>query len=361
MTNRLVIFHINTEMGFRGGEIQNLHLVSGLQQRGHENWIFVRPGSRIRDVAAEKQFHCVTLPMRGEWDVLSARALRRHIQVHRPHLVHAHTAHACSMAILARWPNDHPRIIYSRRVSFPKSSTLVQRKMKYVDALLAVSNAVRDQLIKTGVPAEKIYVAESGTDFSIFDQAPDRLTARNELGISEKSFVIGNVSFFDTEKGQESLIRVFCEFRKNYPESVLLLVGEGPRKAYCQQLAKELHCEDSVVFVSYRSDIERIYPAMDVFFLSSMQGEGWSGVIREAMACEIPVIAVHQASTAELVQSGILVSKNLAEWRQALERLHADPELRMLLAKNALEYVRTFSIEAMVYKTENCYRSVLNI
>jgi hypothetical protein len=41
--DHLVIFHINTEKGFRGGEIQTLDLISGLQRKGHENCLFARP------------------------------------------------------------------------------------------------------------------------------------------------------------------------------------------------------------------------------------------------------------------------------------------------------------------------------
>ncbi len=358
MKDHLVIFHINTEKGFRGGEIQTLHLIRGLQERGHENCIFARPGSRILQEAREKKIPCFTLPMRGEWDVISGRTLRRLVHVQQPDLLHAHTAHACSIAMMARWPDKSPPIVFSRRVAFPARKTLLRRKLKNVDALLAVSKTVRNQLIESGIPAEKIFVAESGTDFSLFESAPERAVARKELGLPENAFVIGNISHFDAQKGQETLIRVFHEFAKDHPDGYLLLAGDGPKKQQCEELVQQLGCEKFVLFTSYRSDVERVYPAMDIFFLSSSH-EGWSGVLREAMACRIPVIAVRQPSTEEQVKSGILVTEDTREWREAIEKLFASGELRSELAEGAREHVREFTVQAMIDKTEDCYKTVL--
>ncbi|MCI0601589.1 glycosyltransferase [bacterium] len=356
----LVIFHINTEKGFRGGEMQTLHLVRGLQQRGHENCIFARPGSRILQEARASNIPCFTLPMRGEWDLISGRTLRRLVDVQKPDILHAHTAHACSIALMARWPDTLPSIVFSRRAAVPAKKTLLRRKLKHVDALLAVSQTVRNQLLEAGIPSQKIFVAESGSDFSQLDASPDRITSRSELGLPPDAFVIGNISFFDEEKGQEALIRAFCEFAKNQSRAYLLLVGEGPVKSRCEDLASQIGCGQRVLFTDYRSDVERIYPAMDLFFLSSSR-EGLSGVLREAMAVGIPVLAVRQPSTEEQVSSGILVSSEPAEWSEAIQKLFDDSDLRSDLAAKAKEQARKFTIDSMVEKTEDCYRKVLKL
>jgi L-malate glycosyltransferase len=304
--DHLVIFHINTEKGMRGGEMQTLHLVRGLQQRGHENCIFARPGSRILQEARASNIPCFTLPMRGEWDFISGRTLRRLVDVQKPDILHAHTSHACAIALMARWPDKTPSIVFSRRVAFPSRKKLLHRKLKHVDAVLAVSQTVRDQLLEAGISPQKIFVAEGGSDFSRFDVSPDRPTSRNELGLPLDAFVIGNISYFDKEKGQENLIRVFCEFAKRQPAARLLLVGEGPTRSRCQELARQLECDKRVLFSDYRSDVERIYPAMDLFFLSSSR-EGLSGVLREAMA-----VGTEHRRTGKLRNSGFLRSSRMA-------------------------------------------------
>ena len=355
----MVIFHINTEKGFRGGEIQTLHLVRSLQLAGHQNCIFARPGSRILQEARVQEIPCFTLSMRGEWDFISGRTLRRLIHVQKPDILHAHTAHACSIALMARWPDGVPPIVYSRRVAFPSNKKLLRRKLKNVDAVLAVSQTVRSQMMDAGVSAERIYVAESGTDLARFENLPSRSVSRNELSIPEDAFVIGNVSHFEPQKGQEGLIRVFGQFAESHPSALLLLVGDGPDRSRCEEVAKNVGCENRIRFSSFRKDVERIYPAMDLFFLSSSH-EGWSGVLREAMICGVPVVAVRQPSTEEQVRTGILVSNDPGEWLAALEKLHSDPALRNQMAENAKEYARQFTVETMVRKTEECYRKVLS-
>jgi L-malate glycosyltransferase len=354
----LVIFHVNTEKTFRGGEIQTLHLIRELQKRGHQNCIFARPGSQILKEARANDIPCFTLPMRGEWDLISARTLRRLIHVQRPDILHAHTAHACSIALMARWPDPYPPLVYSRRVAFPPKKRILPRKLKKVDAVIAVSQAVRKQLMEVGIQPEKIFVAESGTDFEMFDRAPDRVSARAQLGIPQNAFVIGNVSHFDEEKGQEKLIRAFCEFVKLHREGCLLLVGEGPTRLKCEEMARASECTENIIFVGYRADVEKLYPAMDIFFLSSSR-EGSSGVLREAMGSNVPIIAVRQPSTEEQVRSGVLVSPNETDWLDAICDLYDHRDKGQNLAAGARDHARQFTIAAMVSKTEECYKHLL--
>lgn len=99
-------------------------------------------------------------------------------------------------------------------------------------------------------------------------------------------------------------------------------------------------------------------PRDGCFFLSSNR-EGLSGVVREAMAVGLPVVAVRQPSTEEQVTSGILVSCDLTEWHAAMQKLFEQSELRSELARNAKTQARKYTIDAMVDKVENCYRNAL--
>ena len=145
--------------------MQTLSLVRGLQQLGHENCIFARPGSKLLKEARESNIPCFTLPMRGKWDLISARTLRRLVDVQKPDILHAHTSHACSIALMARWPDSTPAIVFSRNSALPAKKPFLRRKLKNVDALLAVSE-VRNQLLEAGIPSRKIFVVECSSDSS---------------------------------------------------------------------------------------------------------------------------------------------------------------------------------------------------
>ena len=364
--NKLRIFHINSERTFRGGEVQTLLLARELQARGHSNLVIAQKDSPLAEKAQEANIPTLELRMRGEWDIIGAWKLRKAVQEYSPDIVHAHTPHACSLALFAKIAPVG--LVCSRRVIFPlPKNPLTRYKYRNVDAVLAVSQAVRNQLVTDGLPAEKIFIAQSGTDFSMLDRANSQAQARASLGISEPAFVIGNVSYFDQHKGQSHLIQAFEKFAERCADRslYLLLVGDGPLLHFCRSLAERSNLADRVLFTGHRLDIENLYAAMDIFFLSSIPPavEGWSGVLREAMGAGLPVIAVRQPAIEEQVrpaETGLLVSTELEDWIVAMETLFQDSEKRKRLGKKGMVEARKYTVQALADQTEICYRAVFS-
>ena len=356
------IAHINTERTFRGGEVQTLLLARELQSRGHENVIIAQNGSLLSERAGEVSIRTLLLSMRGELDPVAALRLRKVLLQELPNIIHAHTPHAGSLALLAR--RKRTPVVVSRRVIFPLKNFLSRLKYQKADAVLAVSQSVRNQLVMDGILDEKIHVAESGTDFSAFEKAPSQPAARVALSIPESAFVIGNVSYFDRHKGQSLLIKAFAQFATVQERPCyLVLVGDGPLLDGCRSLAQHLNLADRVLFTGQRFDVANLYAVMDLFLLSSIPPalEGWSGVLREAMGFGLPVIAVRQPATEEQIrhnETGILVSASQEKWVEAMHRLYSDVPLCRRLAQEGMKEARKFHVQAMADKTEACYRAV---
>jgi glycosyltransferase involved in cell wall biosynthesis len=363
MNQKIRILHLNTEKTFRGGELQTLYLIQGLLERGHQNLLIAQKNSPLAERAIAVNAGVHEIQMSGEWDLGAILKLRKIIQEYRPDILHAHTGHALTLAILARIGIENLKIVFSKRLSFALKG-LSRYKYRSADAILAVSKPVRDQLIRDGIAPEKIYIAESGTDLSRFDQALPKNEIRKSLGLPAEAFVIGNISYFDANKGQETLIRSFIDFATQHPDEpcYLLLAGDGPRLEACRSIASSFSIQGRILFVGERRDVQNMYAVMDLFFLSSLRGEGWSGVLREAMASGLPSIAVEQMATKEQIRSGetgFLVSNVQSEWTEAMETLYRQPELREKLGKQAKTEARRFTIIAMVEKSESCYLSLL--
>ena len=362
---KLSILHLNTERTFRGGEIQTLLLVRQLNLRGYKNVLCVQEGAPLARKAGDLGLDTIELKMRGEWDLPAAGKLKRLIRIHNPDILHAHTPHGGTLALLARGRKKLPAIVLSRRVSFPLRKNVVSRyKYRSMDGILAVSRTVRQQLIDAGLRAEKVFVGESATDFSTLDDSTSRDQARSKLMIPADSFVIGNIGHFDRDKGQDALIEWFDQLSTRSPERqyFLLLGGEGPCLIECKQLAKRLNRQTRILFAGYRSDVQILYAAMDLFFLASPL-EGFSGVLREAMGFGLPVITVRQDAVYELVsdgETGLLVSGDeKREWVEAIERLYNQPDLRNRLGLKAREFARQFTPQRLADKTVACYDAVL--
>jgi glycosyltransferase involved in cell wall biosynthesis len=364
----LTILHVNTERALRGGELQMLMLAKELQSRGHKNRLILQNGSEALNQANERGLDFTSMSMRGEWDLMAAKKLRNQIRTTQPQIIHAHTSHAGTLALLARGNRRQPSIVLSRRVPLPlKKNALTVYKYRSMDAVLAVSHWIRARLIEAGLPPERIFVAESGTDFSRFEHLLPRQEVRGSLGIPTNAFVIGNVGHLEPQKGQMLLIQAFGQLVRQEPDIpyYLIFVGAGPALDECRSFAQHLNLSERILFPGFRSDVENYYSAMDVFFLSTIpaMGEGWSGVIREAMICSVPVIAVRQDSVSEQLtdgETGLFVEfDGLQDWVAAIEKLRADPALRHLLAKNARKHVAQFTVQRMTDKTEECYRAIL--
>lgn len=116
-----------------------------------------------------------------------------------------------------------------------------------------------------------------------------REECRKELGITEKC-VFGNVGRFHSQKNQGFLLDIFKEISEKRQDAVLILCGGGSDEEALYQKTKDLNLEDKVLFVGVRSDVERLFQAMDVFILPSLY-EGLGIVLIEAQAAGLPTLA----------------------------------------------------------------------
>ncbi|WP_050641982.1 MULTISPECIES: glycosyltransferase family 1 protein [Clostridia] len=116
-----------------------------------------------------------------------------------------------------------------------------------------------------------------------------RTEVRAEFGYISR-FVIGHIGYFSLVKNQTFLIDIFHEVHNLLPEARLLLIGEGPMRSEMEQKVKALEMDDVVTFTGQRSDVQRLYQAMDCFVMPSLW-EGLPLVILEAQASGLPVLA----------------------------------------------------------------------
>lgn len=114
-----------------------------------------------------------------------------------------------------------------------------------------------------------------------------RKSIRMELGLSENQLVFGHVGRFDTQKNHEFLIGIFKHLYRDNDNCRLMLVGEGWKQEDIKKLVRYEGLEDGVLFLGMRSDVARLYNAMDCFVLPSLF-EGLGIVLLEAQANGLP-------------------------------------------------------------------------
>lgn len=132
------------------------------------------------------------------------------------------------------------------------------------DAVVALSEISRAQLIERGVDAEKIHVIPNAMDEDLLDITCDQRQLREELGLPVDKKIVGSVTSVVDYEGLDMLIRSLTHL----PDDVMvLIVGDGTAKPALEQLAAESGVADRVIFVGRKptSEITRWYGVLDAF------------------------------------------------------------------------------------------------
>lgn len=125
-----------------------------------------------------------------------------------------------------------------------------------------------------------------------------RTKIRKDLGIENK-LVVGHVGRLAAPKNHEFLLNAFAEMRHNYPDSVLMLVGDGELERAINAKAEQLGIADSILFMGRRSNVGELMSAMDIFVLPSLY-EGLGIVLVEAQCNGLPCVVSQEAYNEEV-------------------------------------------------------------
>ena len=141
-----------------------------------------------------------------------------------------------------------------------------------------IANSSRFLVMNNSIATEK-YIYNEQT----------REIIRKELGIKDE-FVIGNVSRFNEQKNHKFLISIFYELQKMYPNSKLILVGDGELKEEIINEAKKYNIYNKLILTGVRKDVNSLLMAFDCFVFPSLY-EGLGIVLIEAQASGLKCIA----------------------------------------------------------------------
>jgi L-malate glycosyltransferase len=361
----LRVAHVDDNLSWRGGERQVLALMEGLAAENMRNILVCRHRSELERRAVERGIEVHTLPLAGEWDFVSAMKLRSIVRREGIRIVHAHTSHSHTIALIALMGNRDCRLVVSRRVDF-HLHTLFSRLIKYgsgADRIIAVSDAIRNVLIEDGVDPAKITTVRSGFVPGEFLESPAR-DIRSEIGISPDTAVIATVAALAPHKAHWVLLKAAHLVLKKHPDVRFLLAGEGGMRPEIERDIRNLGIERSVVLLGFVSDIGAVYRAADIFAISSNE-EGLCSSILDAMHFSLPVVATKAGGIPELVQDGVngfIVPVN--DYRSFADRLNTlieNIELRKRMGIRSVPVLAENSIRFTVAKTLEVYRELTGV
>ena len=359
----LRVLHLDSERTWRGGERQVLELMRRQRAMGDDPHLAAPRESAIAARATADGFPLHPVAMRGTWDLGTVLAVARLHRSLRPHVVHWHAARAHALGAMAALVAPGPARVLSRRVDFlvrrsPGSRLLWSLP---IDAILAISEGVRDALVQSGVSASAITVVPSGIDLAAF-QGGDREGTRAGEGVRPDEILVLQVAALAPHKSQRDLLLAAKLALGRRPDLRFWIAGEGPLRGELEAEHARLGLGDRVRFLGFREDVADLLAAADVFGVSSyLEGMGTSTL--DAMAAGLPVVATRVGGIPEIVEdgvTGVLVSPRDPEaLANAILDLAAAPALRERMGGEARMKVRAFSADRTAERTRDAYEAAL--
>ena len=207
------------------------------------------------------------------------------------------------------------------------------------DVVLPVTHVLAGHVRARGVPHERIAVIPNGINEAHFASAPSSADAKAALGWSG-ALVLGFTGFVRDWHGVDRVLRWMA--RDDTPHHArLLVVGDGPARAYLERLARELAIEDRVHFTGVvpREQVPGYVASFDIALQPAVVAYASPLKLFEYLALGKAIVAPRQPNIEEILVDGrnaVLFDASLhGELESALSRLCQDTDLRARLAAGA--------------------------
>ena len=233
-----------------------------------------------------------------------------------------------------------------------------RRQCNALDALIVPSSAMRSRLEAYGVTTA-MHVLPTGIPLAQFATG-DGKAFRQRVGIPEQRPVALFVGRVAHEKNIDFLLDALPHALAQQPDLLLLVAGEGPALSVLQRRVEMLGLQAAVRFIGYldrQRDLPACYAAADVFvFASRTETQGL--VLLEAMAAGLPVIALAEMGTVDILAPGrgaLTPPDDPRLFGQVLGDFLQQPVRTSCLAEEAVAYAAEWSDQAMAARLVKLY------
>jgi glycosyltransferase involved in cell wall biosynthesis len=226
----------------------------------------------------------------------------------------------------------------------------MRRAADQAAGLLAVSEALADDMAELGFPRDKITVHYTGLDRDLFrplDRAESRAMLGGSFGIPADGPLLATVGALIPRKGQKFVVRALARL----PDAHLALVGTGPDQTALEAFARESGMADRVHFLGSLDHqlLPRVLSAADAMVLPS-ESEGLANAWVEALACGCPLVITDAGGAAEIMTTpaaGRIVEREAAAIAAGVRELLASPPQRDAVAECAARFSWTANAAAL--------------
>ncbi|MFH1283213.1 MAG: glycosyltransferase [bacterium] len=353
-----------------------LHLITSLNIGGTEKFLFnlVKYQSGKYDVVIGflKEFGPVGVELRklgiSVYDFSGIKGFFRLIYFIRsfvPDLLHTHLYRANIFGrILSKFSKNNIVVFSSQQsMEFYKNKILTfvdAFSLKFTDCVIANSKFVKDLVVsREGFESDRVFVVHNGIDFKYYQNTDD---IRSEFKFEKDDIVLGYIGRIHKDKGiiyLPDIIKISLEKNQRIK---YLIVGRGPLEKYLKSKIAKYKCDKQVVFAGWRYDLPRVFNAIDLCIMPSLE-ESFPQVCLESLAAGRPIIANDVGGIKEVVkdkENGYLIKLgDINSFVDRIIELSYSQGKRLILGENGRKLAESFSIESMLQAIENIYGKYL--
>jgi glycosyltransferase involved in cell wall biosynthesis/peptidoglycan/xylan/chitin deacetylase (PgdA/CDA1 family) len=310
-------------------------------EKGHQLYVVCPSHGALTEALRAEGAEVLVFPMRKTYDLLAIYRIYKILRKYKIDVIHSHGLLVNILSRVASYLAHTPVSISTAHIplnlkSGKQAQNVFEKLMVpyylvmdnltslFNQKVIAVSHAVKRDLLEQGVDPKKIVVVQNGID-SNHGRGNDQGT-QGKLKHNGKSPIVGTITRLSPQKDIPTFLKMAALVIKDEPKAQFPIVGDGEKRKELQDLAEKLGLGNHVRFLGYRKDVPDLLKTFDIFALSSLW-EGLPIVILEAMAAEKPVVATAVDGVVEVVEhdkTGLLV----------------EPQRPDLLAKSVIELIR---------------------
>lgn len=384
-SDKMKICHVITRMIVGGAQENTLYTILGHLQKGHEVVLVTGPspgreGKLLHNVDFPP-FETVELPslvreLEPLNDLKAYFALKKFFRRRKFDVVHTHSSKAGVIGRIAARHAGIPVVVHTvhgqafhpyekgwKNSLYKESERIAAR---YCDKIYAVAQAMIDQCVEANIaPRDKYMVVYSGMDTSAFANAKREQDMRRALEIPEQARVIATLARLFPMKGYEYVVPAAAEIIREFPDTHMLLIGDGPMydelKTQIAGLGLSAHFHFAGLVPP--AQVHRFLAQADLLWHLSLR-EGLPRSVVQALATGIPAIGYRLDGTPEVIKGGetgyCVTPESVGEVVEATRKLWLDPAAARRMGENGKTRVlEQFAWPRMADILEQEYRELL--
>lgn len=246
---------------------------------------------------------------RGKFDPMTLFDLIQLVKKEGINLIHAHGYGSANFGRLAGILQKIPTIIHAHDEDsyYPWYQGLIDFFFSsFTDRAIAVSESVRKSCIeKRKIPGDHVFTLYNAIPLKGFKipTLEEIQKEKRRLGIDLNFQVVGTIAKLREEKGIKYLLESVPKVLSELPDTIFVIVGEGPLRRELETSSRQLKIDQNVIFTGFHDDIPKILSIFDIKVLPSVT-EGFGLVLVEAMAMGKPIVATNVGGIKEILKDG---------------------------------------------------------